>query len=168
EALENDGANISVATAGLSSAGHNAMELIAQATGVEYRHVTYEGGNPAVISTVSGETMVTTQLAGEQAEMVRGNRLRPLAVIGTEPLELEGYGTIPPITDWLPELEVATNYFGIWLPKGVDQACVETLDMIWADVIANSEVLQRFAAERGSLFSPIYGDAAQEAAMPMV
>src|SRR6187401_2540028 len=32
---------ISVATAGVTSAGHNAMEAIAKATGVKYRHVTY-------------------------------------------------------------------------------------------------------------------------------
>ena len=84
------GSEISVATAGLSSAGHNAMEALAQQTGIEYKHVTYDGGNPAVIATVAGETEVTTQLASEQAEMIRGGRLRPLAVLGAEPLELAG------------------------------------------------------------------------------
>ena len=39
------------------------MEAIRALTGVEYKHVTYDGGNPAVIATVSGETQVTTQLA---------------------------------------------------------------------------------------------------------
>ena len=60
---------ISVATAGVTSAGHNAMELIAKVTDVKYRHVTYDGGNPAVVATVSGEAEVTTQLAVEQADM---------------------------------------------------------------------------------------------------
>ena len=73
---------ISVGTAGATSSGHIAMEAIAQAAGVTYNHVTYDGGNPAVVSTVAGETMVTTQLASEQAEMIRGKRLRPLAVVG--------------------------------------------------------------------------------------
>ena len=45
---------ISVATAGVTSGGHNAMEAIAKATGVKYRHVTYDGGNPAVVATVAG------------------------------------------------------------------------------------------------------------------
>jgi tripartite-type tricarboxylate transporter receptor subunit TctC len=109
EAMKANPGQVSVATAGLSSAGHNAMEAIAQQTGVEYKHVTYDGGNPAVIATVAGETEVTTQLAAEQAEMIRANRLRPLAVIGTEPLELAGYGTIPPVTDVLPDISLATN-----------------------------------------------------------
>src|SRR6185295_8726501 len=77
---------IPVATAGVTSAGHNAMELISKATGVTYRHVTYDGGNPAVVATVSGEAEVTTQLAVEQADMIRGKRLRPLATVSDKPL----------------------------------------------------------------------------------
>ena len=56
---------ISVATAGVNSSGHSAMEAIARATGVKYKHVTYDGGNPAVVATVAGETDVTTQLTVE-------------------------------------------------------------------------------------------------------
>lgn len=167
-ALRDENTDVTVATAGLSSAGHNAIELIAQQGGFDYSHVTYEGGNPAVISTVAGETDVTTQLAGEQADMIRGERLRPLAVIGDQALEIDGYGSIPPVTDWLPELNAATNYFGIWVPKGVPQECIETFNSIWENEIANSEALQRFASERGSLFAPMYGEEAQEAAFPMV
>ncbi len=159
---------ISVATAGQSSGGHNAMELIAEATGVTYRHVTYDGGNPAVIATVGGETQVTTQLAVEQAEMIRGGRIRPLAVVSETPLELDGFGTIPAITDWLSGLEIPTNYFGIWVPKGVPEACVQTFDMVWENEIANSEALQRYASERGAQFTPFYGADAEVRALPMV
>src|ERR1700744_2437992 len=93
---------ISVATAGVTSAGHNAMELIAKVAGVKYRHVTYDGGNPAVVATVAGETEVTTQLAVEEADMIRGKRLRPLATVSNKPLELEGNGTMPPLSGSLP------------------------------------------------------------------
>src|SRR4051794_20496779 len=46
---------ISVATAGVTSAGHNAMDFIVKATGVKYKEVSYDGGNPAVVATVAGE-----------------------------------------------------------------------------------------------------------------
>ncbi|MEM7025130.1 MAG: tripartite tricarboxylate transporter substrate binding protein [Pseudomonadota bacterium] len=168
EAMKSDPGQVSVATAGLSSAGHNAMESIAQQSGVEYKHVTYDGGNPAVIATVAGETEVTTQLASEQAEMIRANRLRPLAVIGTEPLELAGYGTIPPVTDDLPDISLATNYFGIWTPKDVPPEVLETMTAVWSDTIANSKALQDYAADRGALFTPYHGDDAHDRAMGMV
>src|SRR5678815_5408216 len=75
DAMKAKPGQISVATAGVTSAGHNAMEAISKATGVKYKHVTYDGGNPAVVATVSGEADVTTQLAVEQADMIRGKRL---------------------------------------------------------------------------------------------
>src|SRR3954453_18415971 len=55
---------ISVATAGVTSAAHNAMDQIVKATGVKYKEVSYDGGNPAVVATVAGEADLTTQLAG--------------------------------------------------------------------------------------------------------
>jgi tripartite-type tricarboxylate transporter receptor subunit TctC len=159
---------VPVATAGLSSAGHTFMEVIAQTTGVQYRHVPYDGGNPAVIATVAGEAEVVTQLAVEQSEMIRAGRIRPLAAYTDQPLLLEGYGEIPPITDWLPDLQIPTNYFGIWAPVGVPEEVIETMNMVWADVIENSEALRRYAEERGAVFDPMYGEEAQIAAIPAV
>lgn len=166
--LKQRGGEITVATAGLSSAGHNAMEALAQQTGVEYKHVTYDGGNPAVIATVAGETQLTTQLASEQAEMIRAERIRPLAVIGTEALELSGHGTIPPVTEWVSDLSLATNYFGIWAPEDVPDEVFQTMDQVWEQTIKGSEVLKEYAADRGALFTPYYGEDALERATGMV
>jgi tripartite-type tricarboxylate transporter receptor subunit TctC len=168
QAMKDQPGEIAVATAGLSSAGHNAMEALAQQTGVEYKHVTYDGGNPAVIATVAGETPVTTQLASEQAEMIRAGRIRPLAVIGTEPLELSGHGTIPPVTEWVPDISLATNYFGIWAPKDVPEEVFATMDQVWAEKIQGNEALKQYAADRGALFTPLYGEDAHDQAMGMV
>src|SRR5687767_5964163 len=159
---------ITVATAGVTSGGHNAMEAIARATGVKYRHVTYDGGNPAVVATVAGETQVTTQLAVEQAEMIRGKRLRPLAAVADKPLEIEGHGRIDAITQTVPGMKIPTNYFGVFVPKGVPPQVVATLDRIWGDHIMRSEALKKYATSRGALFAPMSGQDAQKAAMPAV
>ncbi len=160
-AMEED-PRISVATAGTASSGHNVMDLISKTAGVDYRHVSYDGGNPAVISTVSGETQVTTQLATEQVEMIRGERLRPLATLSKEPLEIEGYGEIPSIYEWLPDIDYATNYFGIWVRKGVPDEVLETMERIWEEQISNSEELKRYARQQGAIHTPYYGEDARE------
>jgi tripartite-type tricarboxylate transporter receptor subunit TctC len=159
---------VKVATAGVTSGGHNAMELIARATGVKYRHVTYDGGNPAAVATVAGETDLTTQLAVEQADFIRGKRIRPLAAVSDRPLELEGYGVIEPITKFVPGIKVPTNYFGIFIPKGVPPEVVATVQKIWTDQIGRSEALKKYATSRGALFAPVAGDAALQAAMPAI
>jgi len=168
DAMKAQPGKISVATAGVTSAGHNAMELIAKVTGVKYRHVTYDGGNPAVVATVAGEADVTTQLAVEQADMIRGKRLRPLATVSDKPLELEGYGIIPPLSQTLPGFTAPANYFGIFIPKGVPDEVIKTVEKIWADNVAKSAALKKYATSRGALFAPQYGEAAQKAVFPAI
>ncbi len=166
DAFKEKPGEIPVATAGQLSAGHNAMEAIVKYTGVKYRHVTYDGGNPAVIATVAGETEVVTQLAVEEADMLRGGRLRALAVLADKPLELQGYGEIPAVTEWIPEFEPAPNYFGIWCPADVPDEVIETMGMIWDEYIVGSQVLAEYASDRGAVFDPYWGEEAKEKAMP--
>ena len=159
---------VSVATAGVNSSGHSAIESFTRALNVTYKHVTYDGGNPAVNSTVSGETEVTTQLAVEQANMLRAKRLRALAVLSDMPLELEGVGTIPPVTAAVKGYKPDPNYFGIFVPKSAPPEVLATLDKVWADVIAKSDSLRNYAAKNGAQFAPVAGDAATKAAMPAI
>src|SRR5215470_104260 len=168
DAMKAKPGQISVGTAGVTSAGHNAMESIAKVTGVKYRHVTYDGGAPAVVSTVAGETDVSTQLAVEQADMIRGKRLRPLAVVSDKPLDIEGYGTIPPLSEVIPGFTAPANYFGIFIPKGVPDEVIQTLEKIWADNIKGNEALKKYAVSRGALFLPLSGEAAQKAVFPAI
>ena len=161
---------VPVATAGAGSSGHAAIEALKGATGIDYKHVTYDGGNPAVIATVGGETEVTTQLASEQAEMVRGKRLRPLAVLADQPLEIEGFGSVPPITDFVDTpLPILSTAFGIFIPKeGTPPEVIATFDQIWAEVIPTAAPLTEYALNRGALFTPASGDAATKKVMPEV
>jgi tripartite-type tricarboxylate transporter receptor subunit TctC len=159
---------VPVATAGVNSSGHSAIEAISRATGATYKHVTYDGGNPAVVATVAGETQVTTQLAAEQTDMIRAKRIRPLAVVGDKPLEIEGFGTVPPLSQFIPGFKDPINYFGIFVPKSVPAEITATLDRIWATQMASNEALRKYAAGRGAMFAPMHGDAAQAAVFPAI
>ena len=168
DAMKAKPGQVSVATAGVNSSGHSAIEAIARAAGVTYKHVTYDGGNPAVVATVAGETEVTTQLAAEQTEVIRGKRLRPLAVVGDKPLEIEGYGTVPPLSQFIPGFKDPVNYFGIFVPKGVPAEVTATLDKIWSSEFAKSEAITRYAQNRGAIFAPMHGEEAQKAVFPAI
>src|SRR3954469_8954743 len=159
---------ISVATAGVTSAAHAAMDEIVKATGVKYKEVSYDGGNPAVVATVAGEADLTTQLAVEQADMIRGKRLRPLATVSDKPLELEGFGTIPPLSQTVPGFNAPANYFGIFIPKGVPDEVVKTVERIWTQNMVKDEALKKYATSRGALFNPLSGEAAQKAVWPAI
>ncbi len=162
--------DVTVGTAGINSSGGMALATINEAAGGEInaRMVTYDGGNPAVIATAGGEVVATTQLAVEQAEMIRGGKIRPLAVLSDEPLVIEGLDPIPPITEWLPDLVVAPDYFGVFIPAGAPQEVYDTVDRVWQEKVMTSPELQAYANERGAVFAPSFGDEALAQAMPVV
>ena len=159
---------VSVATAGVNSSGHSAIEAIARAAGVSYKHVTYDGGAPAAVAAASGETQVTTQLAAEQTDMIRAKKIRPLAVVGDKSIEIEGFGTIPPLSQFIPGFKDPINYFGIFVPKAAPPEVKQTLDRIWATEMSKSDALKKYAQARGAMFAPMAGDDAQKAVFPAI
>jgi len=94
--------------------------------------------------------------------------MRALATVSDKPLVVEGYGTIPPLSDTLPGFTAPANYFGIFIPNGVPDDVIQTVTKVWTDVIGHSEALKKYASDRAALFAPVSGDAAQKAAFPAV
>ncbi|MGV8954192.1 MAG: tripartite tricarboxylate transporter substrate-binding protein, partial [Cypionkella sp.] len=168
EALKADGNNVTIATAGITSSGGTALAALSAEGGFDYNMITYDGGGPAAIATASGEAMATTQLAVEQTELIRGGRLRALAVLSDKPLVLDGVDPIPPITNWLPDMALAPDYFGIFVPSDVPPEVLATLDRIWADKVMNAPELKAYAENFGAVFAPSYGAEARALAMPVV
>ena len=162
------GPEVSVATAGISSGGQLMMEMVKANNKGVYRHVPYDGGNPAVIAAVSGETAVVSCLLVEAGDMIKAKRLVPLAALSSDPVPLEGYGAVPPITQWLPKMAAPLNYFGIWLPKDAPAEVRTTMTAIWHDKMSHSAALQDYAKRRAAIYTPLSGAEAQAEAMKLV
>lgn len=168
EVMKARGSSVPVSTAGLSSAGHNFMESVKANTKLDYRHVTYEGGAPAVTAAVSGEVQAVAQLLVEMSEHIKAKRLTPLAVLANQPVPLAGFGDLPPVTKWLPNMPAPMNYFGIWAPKGTPDNVIKAMEMAWERKIKNSEALKRYSDQRSALITPIYGKEAHDESFKMV
>ena len=137
---------VAVASAGVGSSGHLALEVFKSATGAAPRHVPYAGGNPAVIATISGESSVVMQLSMEQADMIRAKKLKPLANTSNRPLTISGYGEVPPIT-MVPELPVDRVPLRDHGGQGRASGTVAAISKAF-DVASKSEALKKFADEK--------------------
>lgn len=102
--LAKKGGRISFAHAGIGTAQHLATEVFMNVTGLQPNVVPYPGGNPATVSAIGGETDVVVSKLPEQAEYLRAGRLRSLASFTSEPVMVSGYGEIPPITEFVPDM----------------------------------------------------------------
>jgi len=164
KAMKSDPNSVTIATGGINSASGAAAEALKAAVGGEYKMVTYDGGNPAVRSTVAHETEITTQLISEQYDMLRAKRLKALASYTPGAVTLPGIGTIPSITKSVPNVKVGPVHFGIWAPKGVPQDVVATMGKVWESKIKNSARLKKYAESKGLAVDVTWGEAAYKQA----
>lgn len=116
---------LNYATSGVGSAPHFGGLLFSQVTGIEMVHVPFKGGSPAVVSVVSGDTQVTFATPPSVLGMVRGNRLRALAVTSKErsPLMPE----VPGMAEaGVPDYAIGF-WYGLFVPAGTPPEIVKKL-----------------------------------------
>jgi tripartite-type tricarboxylate transporter receptor subunit TctC len=138
---------VAVASAGVGSSGHTALEVFSSVLGVKARHVPYAGGNPAVVATISGESDVVMQLSMEEADMIRAGKLKPLANMSDKPLNISGYGEVPPITKFFPNFPSIGSHFGLMIAKGAPPEVIAAVSKAF-DAAAKSEALAKFADQK--------------------
>ena len=77
-------------------------------------------------------------------------------------------GTIPALADTVPGFAAPTAYYGLFIPNGVPAEVISTLEAIWRDRIPNDDAFKAFAADRGTIFAPSFGQEALKVAFPAV
>lgn len=153
---------VKVASAGVGAGGHAAAEVFRKATGIEYKHVPYKGGYPAVVATVQGETDTVMQLSMEVADMLRAKKLKALAVMSREPLTISGYGEIPSVMKFIPNHQPLGYLFGLQVPRKIPDAVRAAIDAAF-DKATESESIKRLADQKASKAVNIRGQKADEA-----
>ncbi len=150
---------VTIATAGVGSSGYYFIEQFKVAAGITYRHVPYAGGAPAVVAVAGGEAEMVPQLSIEIAEMLRGGKLRALAVSTKEPLAIDGYGVIPSLMKTLPKFEDYGAYFGLQAPRDLPKNVAASLEDAFQKA-AETKAIKDYAKVKGGLAVAISGDKA--------
>jgi tripartite-type tricarboxylate transporter receptor subunit TctC len=134
-AAKKDPGKLNYATSGVGSAPHFGAVLFSQATGIHMEHVPFKGGSPAVVSVVAGDTQVTFATPPSVLPMVKGGRLRALAVTSRER---------SPLMPDIPGMEEAgfpdyalSFWYGFFVPAGTPP------EIIWKLYEATAAAAQR-------------------------
>lgn len=151
KAMKENPGKITVGTAGPGSGGHIGIEVLKSALGVSYKHVPYQGGNPAIIATLAGEIDFAPQLLVEMEDMIKSGDLRALACLTPEDITIKDGPTIPSILKFIPELEKKLpmgETTGIAVPKGLPEDVLKKLDDAF-DAAVKSDEFKRFCEQKG-------------------
>ena len=162
-ALKAKPGEITFGTAGVGSGGYMGAEVLKLGTKLAYKHISYQGGAPAIIGGLSGEVDVVPQLLMEMVDHIRAGKMNALAVLADKPFKLSGAADIPAITDSVPDIKPYLpmgESFGIMVPKDTPAEAVKAIDAAFK-VAVNSETVKKFAAEKGSEVLGLSGEEAQ-------
>jgi tripartite-type tricarboxylate transporter receptor subunit TctC len=142
--------SIDMASGGLGTIPHLAIELLQTRAAIKLRHVPYRGGAPALQDLVAGQVAAMFGTATLAAGHVKSGALRALAVAGRrrEPL-------LPDVPTFdeagLPGFR-AVSWDGLFAPKATPPAILDRLHAAVQAALA-SESIKREWAERGARVS---------------
>jgi tripartite-type tricarboxylate transporter receptor subunit TctC len=123
---------------GLYGMSHLPAEIFARATGLKFRHVPYQGGGPCLSALVGKHVDLATQYPGPSLGLIKGNKLRALAVQSDKRLKV-----LPDIPT-CKELGIDAEWHGwvgLLVPKKTPMPVVERLREVAKKVAEDSSFI---------------------------
>jgi len=135
---------ISIASPGNGTMNHVAIEWIGIVTGTKFQHIPYRGGAPAGAAVAAGDVPLGTLAISSALPHVKAGRARVLA------LTTANSSSFNPEWKTLRQLGIpdvdASNWVGMFAPKGTPQPIVDKLNAEIAKILAMPDIKERFAA----------------------
>lgn len=123
---------LAFSSGGLYGMSHLPAEIFAKAAGVKFRHVPYGGGGPSLTAVVGNQVDFSVNYPANTIPLLRGNKLRALAVIGAKRLK-----SVPEIPT-VKEMGIDAEYYG-WVgllaPVKTPKPIVDTLREVTKSVV---------------------------------
>jgi tripartite-type tricarboxylate transporter receptor subunit TctC len=133
--------SLNYGSAGQGSANHLAMERFKQLAGINVVHIPYQGGGPAVVSIVSGETALLFATIPSAIQHFKTGRLVPLGVSRAQ--RNAALPEVPTIAEAaIPGYE-AIEWNGAMVPAGTPAAAIGRLHQAIVKAAAIPEVRER-------------------------
>ncbi|WP_137920340.1 tripartite tricarboxylate transporter substrate binding protein [Hydrogenophaga sp. 2FB] len=137
---------LNFASAGNGSQVHMAGEAFADASGLQLTHVAYKGEGPAYADLMAGVVQMAVANINAITPLLKGNRVRALAVTGTERSAL--LPDVPTASEaGLPGFEFV-GWFGLMAPVGTSNAITGKTYADLREAVVQP-TMKRYMAEQG-------------------
>ncbi|TEA80034.1 Bug family tripartite tricarboxylate transporter substrate binding protein [Allopusillimonas ginsengisoli] len=141
------------ASQGVGTLSHLEGDLFKVQNDLDITHVPYKGSVQALPDVVNGLAVMMFDSVTGSMPLVKGNKLRFLAVASSERVSL--LPNIPTLKEAGIENVVADNLFGLFAPKDTPQEVIHTLSTALERALKNPQLVSTMAAQGAELrFGP--------------
>jgi tripartite-type tricarboxylate transporter receptor subunit TctC len=123
--------NLTGSNSGIGGMWHVPQLIVMNAVGGKFKAVPYEGGAPSAMAVAKKEVDFGTSDLSEALTVIQSKMVRPLFVFDDKPFSLEGFGVIPPITEFVPQmkdrLSAGKGFRALGYAKGIPEDRIKKL-----------------------------------------
>jgi tripartite-type tricarboxylate transporter receptor subunit TctC len=135
---------INFGSSGTGAVNHLAQALLASRAGVEFTHVPFRGGAPALIELRAGRIQAMFQAVQEALPVVREGATRALGISSRERNAL--LPDVPPVADAVPGFE-AVFWQGLFAPAGTPEPVIARLGSVLRTATDDPQLRSRMAEQ---------------------
>jgi len=139
-AARSDPSKFVVATTFQYSLPHLTADLLSKAAGVPLRSVPFSNSSQSVTAVISGDAQAVIDGIPPLDAMVKGRRLKAIAVFSDS--RLTGFPQLPMVADTYPSL-VVNGWFGMVAPVGTSTAIIDKVHRDLEVVLTQADVIER-------------------------
>jgi tripartite-type tricarboxylate transporter receptor subunit TctC len=129
---------------GIGGMWHVPQLIVMNAVGGKFKPVPYEGGAPSALAIAKKEVDFGTSDLSEALTVINAKMVRPLFVFDDKPFNLEGFGIIPPITDFVPQIKdklyAGKGFRALGYAKGIPEDRIKKLIEAFKGAMASDAV----------------------------
>jgi len=160
---------VKVSDAGIGKLWHLKAEMFRRYGDVPIKHSPYKGSAPAIVALLSKEVDAVSCSAGEAGSYIESGKMRPLVMTENQPFTFAGYGEVPAITQYLPQLNKylpMSQFLCLMVPKDVDPAILARLGKAFEYAMSTPDMAEFIKMQNATKYG-IWGEPANKMAIEM-
>jgi len=140
---------VNFVSSGVGSSQHLVTEMFASQADLQLVHVPYKGAGAALADVAAGHAQISVGTILQGLSLIKGDRLRPLAVSGSKRQAV------------LPDVPIASevglkgydadNWWGILAPIGTPPEVIQKLSSTLAEILTKPETIKKLAEESATV-----------------
>jgi tripartite-type tricarboxylate transporter receptor subunit TctC len=123
--------NLTGSNSGIGGMWHVPQLIVMNTLGAKFKAVPYEGGAPSAMAVAKKEVDFGTSDLSEALTVIKSKMVRPIFVFDDKPFDLEGFGVIPPITEFVPQIKdklaAGKGFRALGYAKGIPEDRIKKL-----------------------------------------